>query len=81
MLKTAATTILDFIDSRAVVRRSVLGFTLYMTWYGTKEAWAFAHTSTFDGMGTAAVIAAVLVPIGALQGFAFQQYSKGRAND
>jgi len=69
----------DWVDSRSVVRRVVLFFTLYMTWYGTHKAFLFAQSSTFDGVGTAAVIAAILVPIGALQGFAFQQYVKGRA--
>lgn len=79
MIKQATTTFLDFIDNRAVVRRLVLAFTLYMTWFGVHKAWLFAATSTFDGVGTAAVIAAVLAPIAALQGFAFQSYSKSKA--
>ena len=79
MLEKTTTTFLDFIDNRAVVRRTVLAFTLYMTWYGVHEAWIFADKSSFDGVGTAAVIAAVLTPIAALQGFAFQSYSKSRA--
>ena len=69
---------LDFIDSRAVVRRVVLFFTLYMTYYGVATAWKFAYASPFDGVGTAAVIAAVLAPIAALQGAAFSNYSAGR---
>lgn len=68
----------DWIDNRSVVRRLVLFFTLYMTWYGTHMAWQFAKVSTFDGVGTAAVIAAVLAPIAALQGFAFNTYASGR---
>lgn len=68
----------DWVDNRAVVRRVVLIFTLYMTWYGVHKAWIFAATSTFDGLGTAAVIAAVLAPIAALQGAAFANYTKGR---
>lgn len=79
MMAEIHTKFLDFIDSRAVVRRLTLLFSLYMTWYGVHEAWVFAHTSTYDGMGTAAVIAAVLVPISGLQGFAFNTYSKSRA--
>jgi hypothetical protein len=51
----------DWVDSRAVVRRIVLGYTLWMTW-----------------VGTAAIIAAILSPIAALQGFAFANYTKGR---
>ena len=72
------TTIQDWIDNRAVVRRLVLFFTLYMTYYGVHTAWQFAYSSKFDGVGTAAVIAAVLAPIAALQGFAFQHYSGSR---
>jgi flagellar biosynthesis protein FliR len=78
-MKIAVISFLDFIDSRAVIRRIVLGFTLYMTWLVTHQAWAFAHTSTFDGMGTAAVIAAIMAPTAALQGFAFSTYAKGRS--
>lgn len=72
------TQFLDFIDSRAVIRRIVLFFTLFMTYYGVATAWKFAYASPFDGVGTAAVIAAVLAPIAALQGAAFANYSTGR---
>lgn len=67
-----------WVDTRAIVRRVVLGYTLYMTWYGVHICLEFAKVSTFDGLGTAAVIAAVLVPITALQGFAFANYTAGR---
>ena len=80
MIKQATTSFLDFIDTRAIVRRAVLGFTLWLTYYGVREAWAYAILSgAEDKLGTAAVIAAVLVPVSALQGFAFQNYSKSRA--
>ncbi len=79
MIKQATTSLLDFIDGRAVIRRMVLAFTLWMTFYGVREAWAYAVLSgAEDKLGTAAVIAAVLVPISALQGFAFSTYTKGR---
>lgn len=67
-----------WVDSRAVVRRAVLAFTLYMTWYGVHACLEFAKLSQFDGLGTAAIIAAVLAPIAALQGFAFANYTSGR---
>jgi hypothetical protein len=70
--------LLDFIDNRAVIRRLVLLFTLYMTWLVTHKAWVFASTSSFDGVGTAAVIAAIMAPTAALQGFAFSAYLSGR---
>jgi len=80
MIKQATTSLLDFIDGRAVIRRLVLAFTLWMTYYGVREAWAYAVLmGGEDKVGTAAVIAAVLVPISALQGWAFQQYVKGKA--
>lgn len=68
----------DWVDSRAVVRRSVLFITLWMTYEITVQAWAFAHTSTFDGVGTAAVIAAVTAPFAALQAFVFNSYVRGK---
>ena len=74
----AIETFQDWIDNRAVIRRVVLLFTLYMTYYGVNTAWKFASSSPFDGIGTAAVIAAVLAPIAALQGFAFQNYTGSR---
>lgn len=67
-----------WVDSRAIVRRVVLAYTLYMTWYGVHACIEFAKVSQFDGLGTAAVIAAVLAPIAALQGFAFANYTNGR---
>jgi hypothetical protein len=76
--KTLHIRFLDFIDSRAVVRRSVLACTIYLTISSTSEAFAFARVSTFDGLGTAAVIAAILTPLAALQGFAFSAYASGR---
>ena len=70
----------DWVDGRAVVRRFTLVFTFYMTWLVTHQAWIFAHTSTFDGLGTAAVIASIVAPTAALQGFAFQSYVKGKTD-
>ena len=69
----------DWVDKRAVVRRIVLFVTLWMTWQITVQAWLFAYSSTFDGMGTAAVIAAVTAPFAALQGFVFNSYVKGKS--
>ena len=78
IIKQPITKLLDFIDTRAIVRRFVLMFTLYMTWEVTHQAWIFASSSHFDGMGTAAVIAAILTPVSVLQGFAFNNYIKSK---
>ena len=66
---------LEFIDNRAIVRRGVLIFTLYLTYSMSYSAWEFAVTALalhYDGLSIAGIIAAVLAPTAALQGFAFQ---------
>lgn len=68
----------DWIDDRAVVRRLVLFTTLWMTYEITIQAWTFAKASTFDGLGTAAVVGAVTAPFAALQGWVFTVYAKGK---
>jgi len=50
-----------------------------MTSQTTVQAWQFAHTSQLDGVGTAAVIAAVTAPLAALQVFVFNSYMKGKS--
>ncbi len=61
------------------VRSLVLYVCVWMTWKATVAAWAFASSSTFDGVGTAAVIAAVTGPIAALNGYVFGWYAKSRS--
>jgi hypothetical protein len=68
----------DWIDSRGIVRRLAMGITLYLTVYVTLEGWQFAMVSQFDGLGTAACIAAVTAPLAALQGYVFKWYGIGR---
>lgn len=60
------------------VRSIALYTCLAMTWIATKQAWLFASTSHFDGVGTAAVIAAVTAPLAALNGMVFAGYSASR---
>ena len=70
----------DWVDNRAVVRRIVLGVTVWATIdVSVFVAWDFALHSPYDGLGTAAVIAAITAPLAALQGFAFASYTKGRS--
>jgi hypothetical protein len=61
------------------VRAFVIYATVWMTWKATDQAWIFASTSTFDGVGTAAVVAAITAPIAALQGFVFKDYIASRS--
>lgn len=67
---------LAWLDRRNFV--SVRSFTLYatvwMSWKAMEQAWVFAAASSLDGIGTAAVVAAVTAPVAALQGFVFRDY-------
>jgi hypothetical protein len=67
---------ISWIDRRNFIsiRAAVLGVTVWLTVSVIREAWIFAAMSHFDGVGTAAVIAAVTAPVTALQGFAFSSY-------
>jgi len=52
---------------------------MWMTWLVTVEAWAFAVSSRFDGVGTSAVIAAVTAPFAALQAAFFKTYMDSKS--
>jgi hypothetical protein len=81
MIKIVSNAFWTWVDSRAVVRRTVLAFTLWMTYHVIESAWEFATIAVgnhYDGVSTAAIIAAITAPVAALQGFAFQQYVAGR---
>jgi|LakMenEpi03Aug12_release.lakeMendotaPanAssembly.Ray.scaffolds.fasta_scaffold392009_1 hypothetical protein len=75
----------DWVDNRQIVRRLVLFFTLVMTYLAFSRGYDFAVLipPRFDGVGTAAVIAAFTAPIAYLQKAAFDSYlvSKGNKND
>lgn len=65
------------LNKQSLVRRSALLFTFYITYEAFRWAYVFANTSKFDGLGTAAVIGAVLTPLSALQGYVFNRYAAG----
>jgi hypothetical protein len=70
-----------FIDSRAIVRRSVLAFTLFLTYQSVFWAYEFgtvAISMKADLLGVAAIIGAIMLPITGLQGFVFNSYTRGR---
>ena len=73
--------IFKFLDSGRVFSRFTLMVTLWMTWKAFQWAAEFASTwpalEGKSGLELAAVIAAVLAPISALQAAAFHTYSKG----
>lgn len=68
----------QIIDKHGLVRRAVLGVTLWMTWKAYVWASLFAIESARNGMEVATIIAAVLAPITVLQGHAFQAYIGSR---
>ena len=68
----------DFIDNRAIVRRSVLYITLYMSWLSFEWALTFGTETTKSGAEVALIIAAVTGPIAALQSFVLKVYSDAR---
>lgn len=68
----------NWVDSRAAVRRIVLGVTLYLTWHSYLWAAAYAMSSDRPGMEVATIIAAVLAPISVLQGHVFKAYLGSR---
>lgn len=70
----------DWVDDRGVVRRGVLGVTLYLTWHSYHWASAFAVDSSRSGADIAMIIAAVLAPITVLQGHAFRAYIDSRSD-
>jgi hypothetical protein len=77
-VREAGTNFWDWVDNRTVFRRLVVGFTLYLTYDAIIRCTAFAYASKFDGVGTSMVIAAILVPLGAVQKFAFDLYNGAR---
>jgi hypothetical protein len=71
--------VFDLIDKRSIIRRGVLGTTLWMTWKSFTWAAAYAIDSARPGADVAMIIAAVLAPISLLQGHAFRAYIDSRA--
>lgn len=69
------------LDKYAIGRR----LTLYMTLYATADSylWAknFAATSSRSGIEVAAIIAAVLTTVTALQGWVFRLYNEAKAEE
>jgi len=77
--KSAATGFWNWVDGRAIVRRLCLLVTFWMTWDITKWAMTFAAAGVFkNGAELAAVVAAVQVPVLALQAAVLKFYFDSR---
>ena len=70
----------EVINSQLIVRRVTVGVTLWLTVYVTIRGWDFAMVSRFDGLGTAACIAAVTAPLSWLMGSVFKRYEASRTD-
>lgn len=74
---------LDFIDRRQIIRRAAFLWVLWLT--GEVAFWTmnFAWNSSRPGMEVAAIIGAIWLPLGALQGAIFKFYddTRGKQED
>lgn len=67
----------DFIDTRGVIRRGVLGVIIWMNWVAGEHAYEYALTALAVGKtdaGVGAVIAAFTAPAALLAGYVFKSY-------
>jgi hypothetical protein len=68
----------DWVDERHVVRRAVLGVTVYMSYISFTWAAHFAETTNKGGAEVGLIIGAVTGPVAALQAFILKVYSESR---
>ncbi len=71
----------DFIDTRGVIRRGVLGVIIWMNWVAGEHAYEYALTALAVGKtdaGVGAVIAAFTAPAALLAGYVFKTYAEAR---
>lgn len=81
ILDNGLTRLWDFIDNRGVIRRTVLGVSLWMLWDVSKWGMAYADKALEVGK-TDASLGAVMVAAGgpatALAGYVFKLYIESR---
>jgi len=65
-------------DRRMLFRRVVLLATFAINGWAIWEAFEFARAAVYDGVGTAAVLGAILLPLNGLTGYVFSWYSQAR---
>ena len=76
------TRIWDWVDTRGVIRRAVLGVIIWMNWVAGEHAYEYALTALAAGKtdaGVGAVIAAFTAPAALLAGYVFKSYVDTRA--
>lgn len=70
--------LLDFVDRRGVVRRAMVLIVLWQLVDAYVWAKAFAGRDGMTGAELSLVIAAITLPVTALQGFLFRMYDQSR---
>lgn len=76
------TRIWDWVDTRGVIRRAVLGVIIWMNWAAGEHAYEYALTALAVGKtdaGVGAVIAAFTAPAALLAGYVFKSYVDTRS--
>ena len=73
--------LLDFVDQRAIVRRTMVLVVLWMLVDVYLWAKGYAGRAGVSGLELAAVISAMTVPVTVLQAFLFRSYDVGRRAD
>ncbi len=83
LLTTYLTKFWDFVDTRGVIRRIVLGATMWMTFWVSYWAGGFAlralELSAIKGGDVVMIIGAVTLPIVTLGGYVFKVYLDSRS--
>lgn len=72
----------DFLDTRGVIRRAVLGVSIWMLWLQGTWANEYALKALAAGKadtGVAAIMAAISAPATLLVGYVFKQYLDSRS--
>jgi hypothetical protein len=81
-LSNGLTKFWDFLDTRGVIRRVVLGIAIYMLWVQANWANEYALTALALGKSDAsiaAIVAAISAPATMLVGYVFKNYLDSRA--
>lgn len=82
ILSNGFTQFWDFIDQRGVIRRAVLGVSIWMLWVQAEWAHEYSLTALALGKsdaGVAAILAALSAPATLLVGYVFKNYIESRA--
>lgn len=81
MLNNWLTRFWDFLDRRGVIRRAVLGVSIWMLWVQAEWAHEYSLTALALGKsdaGVAAILAALSAPATLLVGYVFKTYADSR---